>query len=289
MKTPLFNQSHPSVKLIFLISLMLVSISFLIAAGLFLDQNDTNDMKIMAAFQQIFLFIIPALLASFLYSGNTKKYLFFNTRPFSIFLLVLLIMIIAIPIINYLGLINSKLNIPESLSGLEQKLKAFEESRKNLTLRFLNVTTFQAYLLNILIIAALPAIGEEFIFRGVVLNLFKEWTKNIHVAVFVSAFIFSFIHFQFYGFLPRLMLGVLFGYLLVWSGSIWLPVMAHFINNAFAVSIFYFGNTQDAIQKVERFGTENPTILIFSAFILGFLLYAYYKTGKEKNLLQIND
>jgi len=268
-----------------------VSFSFVIAAGLFLDRNNTNDMKILAAVQQIFVFIIPALLASFLYSGNTKNYLFFNTRPFSMFLLVLLIMIIAIPIINYLGLINSKLNLPAGLSGLEQKLKALEESAEKLTLSLLNVNTFQAYLLNILIIAALPAIGEELIFRGVILNLFKEWFKNIHVAVFVSAFIFSFIHFQFYGFLPRLMLGVLFGYLLVWSGSIWLPIMAHFINNAFAVSFYYFGNTKDAIQKVESFGTDRSTILylVFSVFILGILLYAYYKTGKGKNLLQIKD
>jgi membrane protease YdiL (CAAX protease family) len=283
MINPLFKQSHPLIKLIFLLSLMFVSFSFVMIAGILTNGNNTNSMKFLSAIQQIFLFIIPALLASFLYSGNPKRYLYFNRTDLSMFVFVFIIMILAVPVINYTGLINSKLHLPESLSRLEDSIKKFEEEAEKLTLGFLTVSTFPAYLLNLLIIAILPAIGEELIFRGIIFNLFKEWVKNKHAAVIITAFIFSFIHFQFYGFLPRFLLGVLFGYLLIWSSSIWLPITAHFINNAFAVSFYYFGNSKNLIKKAENFGTDSSTFifLIVSVFILAFFLYRFYKTGKE--------
>ncbi len=290
MKNPLFINSHPFIKLIFLFCLMFISFSFVIAGGMFLDQENTVHLKILNALQQIFLFIIPAVLASILYSGNAKQYMSFAGRSFSLFFLASFIMVLAIPVINYTGLINSKLDLPDRFSELEQTIRSLENDAEKMTLKLLNVNTFSGYLFNILIIAVLPAIGEEFIFRGVIQNLFKEWTKNIHVAIVLSALLFSFIHFQFYGFLPRFLLGLLFGYLLVWSGSIWLPVTAHFINNAFAVSFYYFGNSEEVIQEAESFGTEPSTYiyLLFSIMFLCLLLYVFYKTGKKQNIIDLS-
>ncbi len=291
MINPLFKQTHPFIKLIFLIVLMFVSFSFVIVAGQFNDQSNIQSMKLLTALQHVFLFIVPALLASFLFSGNMFRYLSFNKSNVSMYVTVILIMILAIPVINYTGLINSKLDLPENFSGLEHTLRQLEEKAEKMTLEFLNVSTFQAYLINLLIIAVLPALGEELIFRGVMLNLFKEWFKNIHIAVFIGAFIFSFIHFQFFGFLPRFLLGILFGYLMVWSGNIWLPITAHFINNAFAVSFYYFGNSEETLKKAEHFGAERSTFifLIFSFFILALLLYRFYKNGKEEQLFFIKN
>ncbi|TAF81977.1 MAG: CPBP family intramembrane metalloprotease, partial [Sphingobacteriales bacterium] len=87
----------------------------------------------------------------------------------------------------------------------------------------------------LLMIAILPAIGEELFFRGTIQNIFTALFKNPHVAVWLTAILFSAIHLQFYGFLPRMFLGALFGYLFIWGKSIWLPILGHFLNNGFAV------------------------------------------------------
>jgi membrane protease YdiL (CAAX protease family) len=103
----------------------------------------------------------------------------------------------------------------------------------------------------------------------------------MHVAIIVSAFFFSFIHFQFYGFIPRMLLGVVFGYLLYWSGSILMPMLAHFINNAFAVTAFYFMKDTEILEKTENFGAEPSTyIYLFISLFLFVLVFNYY--GKER-------
>ena len=92
--------------------------------------------------------------------------------------------------------------------------------------------TLSGMWLNLVIIAALPAIGEELIFRGVFQKILQNLFRSGHLSVWFTSFLFSAIHFQFYGFLPRFILGLIFGYLFLWSRNIWLPVIAHFINNA---------------------------------------------------------
>ena len=87
--------------------------------------------------------------------------------------------------------------------------------------------------------AILPAIGEELLFRGVFQRLLTEWTRNIHWGIILAALLFSFFHFEFYGFLPRFLLGVFFGYLFVWTSSIWVPILAHFTNN-FIIVVYSF-------------------------------------------------
>ncbi|MCK4638890.1 MAG: CPBP family intramembrane metalloprotease, partial [Bacteroidales bacterium] len=137
---------------------------------------------------------------------------------------------------------------------------------------------FNGFLFNILMIAIIPGIGEEFLFRGVLLRLLKEWTKNIHWAVFISAVLFSAFHLQFYGFLPRLMLGILLGYMFVWTGSIWVPIFIHFINNAAAVIFVYIVNKSKLETNLESFGaTDNLWLIIGSFLIVAVLLTVIYK------------
>jgi membrane protease YdiL (CAAX protease family) len=94
--------------------------------------------------------------------------------------------------------------------------------------------------INLIMIAVLPALGEEFIFRGVFQKIFCRLFGSGHIAIWITAFIFSFVHLQFFGFLPRFILGLLFGYLFYWSRTLWLPVIAHFVNNAVPTFIAYF-------------------------------------------------
>ena len=126
-----------------------------------------------------------------------------------------------------------------------------------------------------LIIALIPAFGEELLFRGLIQKgLFKSW-GNIHLAIWLSAFLFSALHLQFLGFIPRFLIGGLLGYLFFWSGSIWLPILAHFVNNATAVLLSFMINKGVINKELEEIGTqaEQGPMLFICLLSLGLLLY----------------
>ena len=122
--------------------------------------------------------------------------------------------------------------LPDWLSGIEQWMRAKEDYADHMLEVIMTPETFSGMWLNLLIIAVLPAIGEELIFRGVFQKTLRDLFRSGHLSVWITSVLFSAIHFQFYGFLPRLILGLVFGYIFLWSRNIWLPVIAHFINNA---------------------------------------------------------
>jgi len=102
--------------------------------------------------------------------------------------------------------------------------------------------SFGSFLLNMLMVAVIPAVGEELLFRGVIQKLLQKLVNNAHLAIIITAILFSAMHFQFYGFLPRWIMGIILGYLFYWSGNIWYPIIAHFLNNGFQVLMVYLGN-----------------------------------------------
>lgn len=134
---------------------------------------------------------------------------------------------------------NAGLSLPEFMSGLEEWMKNTEEQLAETTAMMTTFDSFGSFLLAFVVIAILPGIGEEIMFRGVLQNSLHKWTKNAHIAIWVSGFIFAAIHLQFYGLVPRMMLGVVFGYLYVWSGNIWFPIIAHITNNGLALILTY--------------------------------------------------
>jgi hypothetical protein len=107
----------------------------------------------------------------------------------------------------------------------------------------LNVDTIGGLIVNLLLMALLPALAEELTFRGILQRLIgkKQEDKGIvpHMAIWVTAIVFSAIHMQFYGFIPRMLMGALFGYVFVWTGSLWVPIVMHFVNNGMAVLVYY--------------------------------------------------
>jgi hypothetical protein len=139
---------------------------------------------------------------------------------------------------------------------------------------------YKDLVLNLFVLAVIPALGEELLFRGLLQKMFNELFKNKHIAILVTAAIFSAIHMQFYGFIPRMLLGALFGYLLVWSGSIWVPVLAHFFNNAMVVIFSYLSSKSLLPFDENTIGTENNhmILLIVSSAIVGGLLFLLSKS-----------
>ncbi len=302
MKNPLFEQSHPFTKLLFLLFIIVASFSIFLILGLitavpffgiqlssFQDALNINNpdniglIKYMQFIQHMGIFVVPPLVAAYVFSKYPISYLSADTKSkFAVYLLATVIIIFAIPFINYTGALNAKMSLPAGFAGFEEKIKAMEESAGKMTEAFLNVKSIGGLFVNLIIVALLPAIGEEFLFRGVLLRLFKEWTKNKHAAILISAFLFSAVHFQFYGFLPRFLLGALFGYLFVWSRNIWVPVTVHFINNGLAVLLYYFMHDTDLYEKADTLGTDSFTMptVFFSVLIGGIFLYLFYKLTK---------
>jgi membrane protease YdiL (CAAX protease family) len=164
-------------------------------------------------------------------------------------------------------------------------MKAREEEAQQLTDAFLVTDRVGGFLFNLLMIAVVAAIGEELIFRGILVRLFKEWTNNVHVAVFLPALIFSALHLQFYGFLPRLVLGIFLGYLFVWTGSLRVPIIIHFLNNAFAVVLAFLDSRGILQIDVEQVGSSgNPWVILISLLLsLAVLINVFMHERRKLN------
>ena len=128
------------------------------------------------------------------------------------------------------------------------------------------------------------ALREEFLFRGVLLKLFKDWFKNAYIAIVISAFLFSAMHLQFFGFIPRMVLGLLLGYMFYFSKNLWIPITAHFFNNAFAVTISFLNNKKVTQTDIDSLGSESSDyLLIIGSFILTIvLIFSIYKRKKDR-------
>ncbi len=206
--------------------------------------------------------------------------------PFALLLLVFCIMFISSPLIEFLSNINQKMVLPHFLSGLEQWMRDSEEAAKKLTAILLQMNTVWNMIADVLVIGLLTAIAEEFMFRGVIQTIFTRWTKSYHAAIWITAILFSAFHMEFFGFLPRMMLGVLFGYFVAWSKSIWTSVWAHFINNGTAVVATYLFQHKKVSVDPDDQHIFNSAGYIISLVIVLFLLYVYRNATLTKPQLQ---
>ena len=249
------------------------------------ELNNPESIRILKYFQvvqSIGVFIVPPFILGWLFHGKISEYLSLNkTVTFESVLLVLVLSFAASPFVNFIGEINANMQLPGWLSGVENWMKNAEDKAAELTEAFLKVETTGGLLFNIFMVAFLPAIGEELLFRGVIQRIFTNWTRNYHWGIWISALLFSALHMQFYGFIPRLFLGVLFGYLLVWSGSIWLPIIAHFINNGVAVVAIYMIDKKLLSPEIEEIGTTSDSY--YMAAVSFVLIIVFMLMIKRQN------
>jgi len=271
------------IGILFAIPIFHVSISDITSLGN--NYNDTDILKFLKylqIIQSIGLFIIPAFIIGFLFDKSSSSYLGFKSTKTRLIILTIFTFLASIPLINSLGLLNQALELPEWLSGLERWIQEQENNANELTQAFLKMESLGSLVFTIFMIGVLPALGEELIFRGVLQRLFAEWTKNIHWGIVIAAILFSSLHMQFYGFLPRMLLGILLGYLYYWSKSIWIPILGHFVNNSFAVIMYYFYG-ENITQDLESFGNDSTIIVlfIFGILFVSPFLYLFYKNSLQ--------
>jgi len=241
------------------------------------ELNNPESIRVLKYFQvvqSIGVFIVPPFILGWLFHGKISEYLALSkTVNFESVLLVLVLSFAASPFVNFIGELNANMQLPEWLSGVENWMRNAEDKATELTEAFLKVETTGGLLFNIFMVAFLPAIGEELLFRGVIQRIFTNWTRNFHWGIWISAILFSALHMQFYGFIPRVFLGVLFGYLLVWSGSIWLPIIAHFINNAVAVVAMYMIDKNLLSPEIEEIGTTSDSYYMAAVSIILIVVF----------------
>ena len=185
-----------------------------------------------------------------------------------VFILTFLFVLVDSPIVIW----NKSVVFPEFLSSFETWAKLKESQLEELTIYLVSFDNFNEYLIGIIAIAIIPGFFEEFLFRGIIQKNFYLISRNHHLAIWLSAFIFSAIHMQFYGFFPRLLMGVLFGYLFHWSGSITYAMIAHAFNNFFAVTMWYAAQ-QGYFGKEYELGVNEPPDLPVVVIILSLILF----------------
>jgi len=229
------------------------------------------------------ILLIPVVFG-WLIMKQPKAYLRTHTNfPLLLLLIVLVTMVGSMPLMEWLVLINRKLSLPGFLKGVEQWMRSAEQSAQKATAAMLKMDTFADMLKSLLLIGLTTAIAEELMFRGSLQTIFLKWTKNTHAAVWITAALFSAFHMQFFGFLPRLALGVFFGYFTVWSGSVWPAVWAHFINNGTAVVLTYLHQHKKITMDPDGEHAFNYSLYFLSIIFTVALLWSYRNAALKKN------
>lgn len=240
--------------------------------------SNINLVRYMVVMQDICFFIIPGIiLLNMMNPGNRKWLDYFSVPKFNETALVFLLALSLIPLISFTGQLNAGMHLPEWLSGIEKWMSAKEEEANDILRGIMVSGSFAVLLLNILIIALLPAISEEIVFRGVFQNIFQKLFRNDHLGIWIMAVIFSAVHLQFFGFFPRLILGLVFGYLYHWSGTLWLPVIAHFLNNAIMTVGVYISGWENSISGSDYALWKQLLVLPAPLFISVMILLYFRK------------
>lgn len=257
------------------LSLLIFKVNFFEANDLMnqLDSIDVvNSLKMVQAFSAFGLFIFPVLVLSLFTKSEPLTDLGFISTKWIFFPLIFLLLLFSTPVLELLIKWNESLVLPESWSSFEAVIREMEATAAERSRVFVKSTNFSGLLLNVVLVALVPAFGEELMFRGWLQKLFANWFKNIHSAVWLSAFLFSLLHFQFFGFLPRMLFGALFGYVFYWSGSLWIPILGHFLNNASVVVANYYFT--ELINETEI--TSITSVIVSLLFTVG-IFYIFWK------------
>lgn len=297
MKESLVSDKHPLVSIFFILLVVLIGFLFLgplvgiAVSSLFYDGNLLQELQNPSPDASLFLplmvtqgftsliglIIFPVLYIRFVEHKPLAP--FFSSekdilKVIAIIVGVGLCFLVAIsPLVEW----NMKFQFPEALQEFGNWARAQEDKLMEMTKFLTSFTTTRDFLIGLVVIAILPGIGEELVFRGLIQNELWRSSKNIHAAIWTSAILFSAIHMQFYGFIPRMLLGALFGYLYYWSGNLLIPMIAHFFHNGFTLSMLYLYNKGLIDINIESEESAPLTLAGLCAVFTFALLYFFKK------------
>ena len=240
-------------------------------------EAEPNLLRLILGLNQAFTFLLPGMLtAIIIYKRKRIKNLFLHISP-SIrnWGLGVLILLVSMPLVQYTYFLNKLIPLPESWLAQEDSAEAM------LTL----IMTYNApyeIIFNLFLIGVLPALGEEIVFRGILQKNLQWWLKNPHAAVWIAAIFFSFIHFQFAGFIPRMLLGAILGYLFYYTQNLWVPIIAHFFNNGTQVLIDFFYKEEMSSLDMENIDSVPWYAALFSLILVIALIVYLRKINIHK-------
>jgi membrane protease YdiL (CAAX protease family) len=293
-----FIHQHPAVKILVVftlafIGLLVTQVLTAVVLAFFpedilgnsIDSATINIsvLKIIQIVSSVGIFLLPAYIIAFISTPDPTGFLKINIKPRwrDIFLTSLLVFS-SIAIINLMVSWNANLKLPDSMANLEEIIQRMEKSAMEMQQRMLNVDGIGGLFVNIIVIALFPAVTEELFFRGILQRLLKNWVKNVHIAILITGILFSFAHFQFYGFVPRMFLGVMLGYLLYLTNNLWVPIFAHFLNNSLAVIGYYFYYKTDKDFNPDELGTSWDSPYLYVSIVLFVFVSFYFFRQKRK-------
>lgn len=308
MKKAMFSDATVTIKLVFSVLIILffwfIFQILAIITGMFFFKlnlegalqilnnfNGTSGINFLKYVQGVTstgLFIISPFIIAYFLDENPFNFLYLKKNPdFKNIVLIFFLIILIQPFSNLLAELNEKLQLPDYLQNVQLLLENKESYMEKIMERFLTSSNEWSLFVNIVIIALIPAIGEELVFRGVLQRLFISMFKNAHVGIIITAFIFSAVHLQFLSFLPRFVLGIILGYLVLWSGSLFLAMIAHFINNTLAVIYYHFHYAGKIGNDLEVIGSPEHGLIygILSIILTAGILTIIYLNSKKTRLI----
>ncbi|MDE6301236.1 MAG: CPBP family intramembrane metalloprotease [Muribaculaceae bacterium] len=255
-----------------------VTLAILLAVG----SDSLAMMRIGIVVQDVLMLVVPAVVTAVIVTRQPVELLRLGKFPrLQPLLLGLLTLVVATPLMEAVVQWNEGITLPSAFSDIESWLRRLEEQAGGSVEFLLGPHTFGNLAVSILLVGVLTGFSEELFFRGALQRLLASTRMGTHAAVWVAAIIFSAVHMQFFGFVPRMLLGAFFGYLLVWSGSIWLPMIAHTLNNSLYI-ITRYANAPEASEAVSATNTSWGAIIISAAFTAVCLTALYLTCNGKK-------
>lgn len=229
--------------------------------------------------------LIPSSLYIAIFHGDSSSYLKLDKKQSVLYIILAIVLVVVIqPTVEFLSYLNELIVFPDSLRGLETTFKEWRDSSESIIQKLIADKSLLGIVSNLFVIAVLAAFVEEIFFRGCLQQIFLRIVKNKHIAVWITATIFSAVHFDFYGFLPRVLLGAILGYLFVWSGTLWISIIFHFVNNSLSIIVqqIYYGTAE--YDKLDNFNLHDDFIYVALSILFTFLIvYILRKKVRVKN------
>lgn len=278
---PFLEGKHWAIQILFILFFVIAGVILFSALGLLVaylvfhttDPYAASDpaahLRISQTFSSIGIFLVPSLLFAYGQDKHCFSYNDANRKPYYLLTNVtLLLSIVLLPLVAILAEWNQSLTLPESMAGLEETMKQMEDKTADLMKLLTFNHTYPTLILNIIVLGLVPAVCEEFFFQGTVQAFMTKTTRKPHLSIWITALIFSVMHFQFYGFLPRFLLGAYLGYLFYWSRSLWLPILAHFLHNALSIIVDFTMASRGILTDEIQFSQVRGGILMVVACTL---------------------
>lgn len=253
--------------------------------------SNATQIRIIQTLQTFCIFILPPFILCGMYGVSSKQFLSLKAPDWKSALMGMLSIVVMMPLLNAVVAWNAGLHLPAAFQGMESWMRASEDTAKLITDKLMAGTSALDLTQNLIIIAVLAGFGEELFFRGLLMRILTDALKTkggpglkpwvMHVSIWTIAILFSAIHMQFFGFFARMLIGAWLGYLLWWTGSIWVPVLAHFTNNALSTLTMFGQNKGVLTDNLDRWGLDNTWWLSLISIVLFAGTVRYFTALKK--------